>query len=258
LLNNEEYFSFLEREVNDVLKYQGRLVQSLEESSFDTWIKHYRKDENYKNAQISYYTKGALVALMLNLEIINSTSGKHSLDDVIKNLYEDYKHNKSSGFQAERIKEISENISGLNLDDFWERYVRGTYELPLNSYFEYAGLEIVDINAEEYISFDIETVVKNNKLMISKVYSGGSGYESGLNANDEIILLNRKLISNEGYEKRLQDFNKGDVINVSVIRNGSLLNVDVRLLPTLPNYKIISSKDKTESQVKHLNKWLKG
>ncbi|MBL7129108.1 MAG: M61 family metallopeptidase, partial [Ignavibacteria bacterium] len=142
LNSNEDYFKFIERLVTDVLKNQGRFLQSLEESSFDTWIKFYKKDENYQNASISYYTKGALVALMLNLEIIKSTDAEQSLDDVIRKLYEDYIASDSKGYTNEKIKNLCEDISGKVFTDFWSKYIEGIDEIPLKKYLDYAGLTL--------------------------------------------------------------------------------------------------------------------
>ena len=258
LFSKEDYFSSLAKRVNDVLKYQGRLFQTLEDSSFDTWIKFYRKDENFNNAQISYYTKGALVALMLNLEIIKSTTAIYSLDDVIKELYENYKRDVSRGYTAEQIKEICERISGKNLNEFWRKYIGSAEELPLEEYLKSAGLKIENTNTKNYISLDIETVIENGKLIIIKVFAGGSAYESGLNANDEIVSLNNQKVVKENLENRLQDFCIGDVIEVAIFRDGSLRNVNVNLLPPLPIYKTIETKEKYDSQIMVLNKWLDG
>ena len=258
LFSKEDYFSSLDKRVNDVLKYQGRLFQTLEDSSFDTWIKFYRKDENFNNAQISYYTKGALVALMLNLEIIKSTTAIYSLDDVIKELYENYKRDVSRGYTAEQIKEICERISGKNLNEFWRKYIGSAEELPLEEYLKSAGLKIENTNTKNYISLDIETVIENGKLIIIKVFAGGSAYESGLNANDEIVSLNNQKVVKENLENRLQDFCIGDVIEVAIFRDGSLRNVNVNLLPPLPIYKTIETKEKYDSQIMVLNKWLDG
>lgn len=258
LFSKEDYFSSLDKRVNDVLKYQGRSFQTLEDSSFDTWIKFYRKDENFNNAQISYYTKGALVALMLNLEIIKSTNANYSFDDVIKELYENYKRDVRKGFTAEQVKEIFERISGKNLDEFWNKYVCGTDELPLEEYLESAGLKMENTNADNHVSLDIETVVENGKLILTKVFAGGSAYESGLNANDEILSLNGQKVNGETLENRLKDFSVGDSIEITIFRDGSLKNVNVNLLPHLPNYKIIETKEKNNSQMMILNKWLEG
>jgi predicted metalloprotease with PDZ domain len=258
LFNKEDYFKFVEKLINDVLRYQGKLFQSLEESSFDTWIKFYKKDENYQNASISYYTKGALVALMLNLEIMKSTDAEYSLDDVIRKLYEDYKASDSKEYTNEKIKKLCEDISGKDFTDFWNRYIKGTEEIPLDEYLNYAGLTLENEHKENYVSLDIETAKDNNKLIVSKVYAGGSGYESGLNANDKILTINNIEVTKDDLGKRLQDFNIGDIIKVTVLRKGSLKYIDVEILSALPKFKVQEMEDKSDLQTRILNKWIKG
>lgn len=258
LFSKEDYFISLAKKVNDIQKYQGRLFQSLGDSSFDTWIKFYRKDENFNNAQISYYTKGALVALMLNLEIIKNTNANYSLDDVIKELYENYKRDVNKGFTAEQIKEICERISGKSFDVFWGKHVDGSDELPVEEYLESAGVKIKNTNAENHTSLDIETIVENGKFIITKVFAGGSAYESGLNVNDEIVSINGQKVVQENIENKLKDFCVGDAIEITVFRDSSLKNVNVNLLPPLPNYKIIELKEKNDSQKVIFDKWLDG
>jgi len=258
LFSKEDYFSYLDKRVNNVLKFQGKLLQSLEDSSFDTWIKFYRKDENFDNVQVSYYSKGALVALMLSLEIINSTNARCTIDDVIKELYEIYKRDTRKGFTTELIKEICERISGKNLYEFWEKYVRGTDELLLEEYLDKAGLKMENTNANNYVSLDIETVVREKKIVITKVFAGGSAYESGLNTNDEIISINGQKVVHENLENRLHDFCVGDTIKITIFRDGTLKNVSVNLLLPLPNYKITENEKINDSQIMVLKKWLDG
>jgi len=100
--------------------------------------------------------------------------------------------------------------------------------------------------------------VENGKLIITKVFAGGSAYESGLNANDEIVSINGQKVTEENLENRLKDFCVGDVIEVTILRDGVLRNVNVNLLPPLQIYKIIETKEKNDSQIMVLNKWLDG
>jgi len=258
LFNKKDYFKFVDKLINNVLRHQGRLIQSLEESSFDTWIKFYKKDENYQNANISYYTKGALVALILNLEIMKSTNAEHSLDGVIRKLYEDYKAGDSKGYTNDKIKILCEDISGKDFTDFWNRYIKSTEKIPLEEYLNYAGLTLENEHKKDYISLDIEIVKDKNELLIEKVYAGGSGYESGLNARDKILTINNIEVSKGGLEKRLQDFNVGDIIKLTVLRKDSLKYIDVKLLPALPKFKVQETEEKTDLQTRILNKWING
>jgi len=258
ILNNEEYFDFLDVEVNDILRFEGRFYQSLEESSYDTWIKFYRKDENYNNAQVSYYTKGALVALMLNLEIIKSTGVKKSLDDALRMLYEDYKNDNSKGYTEERVKEVCEIVSGKNLDEFWKKYIKGTDELPLNDYLNYAGLKLTNENDTLPASLDIEFKIEGEKIIITKVFKGGTAYESGLNFNDELISIDGVRMDGEVIKTFMKNYKTGDEINFMLNRQGLIENVKVKLLKPLPKYKITDVDEKTDEQKEVLEKWISG
>ncbi len=256
VLDNKEYYEFIEKEVNDIMRFQGRFNQSLFESSYDTWIKFYRQDENSKNSQVSYYTKGALVALMLNIEIIISSNCEKSLDDALKALWEDYKKNPSNGFTNERVKEICESLAGKDLTDFWNKYLMGLDELPLFDYFKKAGLEAKNVN-EDLVTFDIETSQANGKVLITKVYAGGCGYTGCLNTGDEIIAINDIRIEKD-YDKILKEYKHDDEVKVLINRKGFIKEFIIKLTPAIPKYEISEMENMTDDQRKILNKWLLG
>jgi len=256
LIDNKEYFEFVDAEVNDIMRYEGRLNQSLEESSFDTWIKFYRKDENFSNSQVSYYTKGALVSMMLNIEIIKSTNAEKSLDDALRMLYDDYNKDSRSGFTDERVKEVCEKVCGRSLDEFWEKYISGVAELPLDSYLAECGLELINENESAECSLDIESKTDNGKFIITKVHAGGTAYESGLNAKDEIIAVNGIRADQNIFKTLLKDHPAESVIKVLVSRDGLIRDIEVKLLKVLPKFCIKESESKTEKQIKFLKKWI--
>lgn len=258
ILNNKEYFEFLDVEVNDIMRFEGRFNQSLEESSYDTWIKFYRKDENYNNAQVSYYTKGALVTLMLNLELIKSTGAKHSLDEALRMLYEDYKRDNSRGYTDDRVREVCEMVSGKNLDEFWEKYIKGTDELPLEDYLVYAGLKLINENDTLPASLDIEFKIDNGKIIITKVYKGGTAYEAGLNFNDELISVEGVRIDGEVIITFMKNYKAGDELNFIINRQGLIENIKVKLQKPLPKYKIVELEEKTDEQKEIFEKWISG
>lgn len=258
LIDNKEYFEFIDVEVNDIMRFEGRFNQSLSESSFDTWIKFYRKDENFNNSQVSYYTKGALVSLMLNIELIKSTSAEMSLDNALRMLYDDYKKDNSKGFTDERVKEVCEIVCGKNLDEFWKLYISGTAELPLGSYLSECGLELLNENESAQCTLDIEAKSENGKYVIVKVFAGGSAYESGLNAKDEIIAVNGIRIDENLTKKVLKDLPVNSEAIVLISRNGIIRELKVKLLKPLPKYIIIESDIKTSEQKRFLDKWLIG
>ncbi len=258
ILDNREYFEFLDTEVNDIMRFSGRFEQSLAESSFDTWIKFYRKDENYNNSQVSYYTKGSLAALMLDIEIIKSTNAAKSLDDALRMLFEDFKRDNSSGYTEDRVKEVCEIVSGRSLDEFWKKYIYGVDEIPLENYLGECGLELINENDSENASLDIEVKSESGKLMVTKVYAGGSAYESGVNFNDEIIAVNGIRADSNLLDTLLKDFSADDNINLLLSRKGIIRETEVNLLRSLPKYKINEKESKTTEEQRFLDKWLNG
>lgn len=258
LINDEEYFEFLEHEYNDIMRFSGRYHQSLTDSSFDTWIKFYRKDENYNNSQISYYTKGALVAMMLDLEIIRNTNAERSLDDVIRILYDDYKKDDTKGYTQERVKEICEFVSGKNLDDFWKKYVEGKDEIPMEEYISLAGLEVEDIAETASSFFGIESKNIEGRLIITKVFTGGSAYISGLNFKDEIISIDNYRADEKNAKNILSGKSPGDLIKVIISRDGMIKELNVMLAKPFQLFKIKKMKDVSPEQERIYSKWIKG
>src|SRR6185503_19197746 len=122
------YLEKLGEELSKIAALPGRFRQSLEESSFDAWIKLYRPDENSPNSTISYYLKGGVVALLCDLEIRSRTRGERSLDDVMRLLWK--RHGAPGiGFHDDDAQKLFEEGSGLDLGAFFDRFVRGRDEL---------------------------------------------------------------------------------------------------------------------------------
>src|SRR5205085_10606517 len=119
----------------------GRLEMSAEESSFDSWIKLYRPDENSVNSSISYYDKGELLGLLLDLEIRGRTHNVKSLDDVMRYLYTEF-FKKGRNYTPADFQKISETMAGKSLDDFFSKYVRGRAEVDWNSVVQGIGLQL--------------------------------------------------------------------------------------------------------------------
>jgi predicted metalloprotease with PDZ domain len=128
LISQARYLELLGREITRMLRNPGRALQSVAESSFDAWIKYYRQDENSPNAIVSYYVKGSLVALALDLTL-RSTTGA-TLDDLMRALWTRYGH-PGVGVPEDGIEKLASELAGQDLADFFTRYVFGTEDPPL-------------------------------------------------------------------------------------------------------------------------------
>jgi predicted metalloprotease with PDZ domain len=126
----EGYLALLAATVSRVLRGSGRLRQSVAESSFDAWTRFYKQDENAPNAIVSYYAKGALVALALDLTIRLGTDGSRCLDDLMRALWREHGE-PGTGVPEDGVERLAARVSGLDLSDFFRRFVHGTEDPPL-------------------------------------------------------------------------------------------------------------------------------
>ena len=138
LATREEFLDGLSNHVQGLQTTPGRLVQSVEEASFDAWIKAYRPNENSANASISYYTKGAVLGFLLDARIRAATEGAKSLDDVMRAAFQKFSGDR--GFTPDEFRAVVEQVSGLDLASFWEGAVEGTAELDYGEALETFGL----------------------------------------------------------------------------------------------------------------------
>jgi predicted metalloprotease with PDZ domain len=256
IISPESYLGRVSGGISYVEGQPGRKVQSPAESSFDTWIKQYQPNENSNNTTLTYYASGAVLGALLDLEIINNTNGRKNYDDVLKYLYNEYYKKLGRGFTDEEYKATVEKIAGENLDKFFKDYVYSTKDIVYNKYFDYAGLKLVD-NGKDESHFGARTFDKNGKLIVRSVEVGTSAYDGGINANDEIIALNGYRVDFDNLKKIINQYKPGDVLKVTVSRDGILKSLDVKL-KTHHNYKykLVKVEKPTERQQMIYNKWL--
>src|SRR5439155_10636151 len=138
LQTREEYLEDLSSTIELLQTTPGRLVQSAEMASFDAWIKYYRPDENSNNSSISYYTKGTVIAFLLDVKIRKATGGAKSLDDVMRAAYQKYSGPK--GYTPEEFRAVAEQVAGTNLKPFWESAVESAAELDYSEALDTFGL----------------------------------------------------------------------------------------------------------------------
>jgi len=251
-ISEQDYLQLLEADINLISNLQGDKIQSVADASFDAWVKYYRPNENSSNSTISYYNKGALLAAILDLSIINNSNGERSLDNVLKNTYDEFYKKKQRGFTSEEFQLALEKEFGNSLKDFYKNHVHGTQPLDYNKYLNYAGLEIVERNTVETPSLGITL----NKNLITKVLRSSAAWAAGLNVNDEILAINGERIEN--VEAYIKQANVGDNLEVLVSRDGLLFTIPVKLLADKTKKgQIVSLKNITEKQQKVYKKWLR-
>lgn len=252
----DNYLGVLAADINYVVNQPGSKVQTLAEASYDAWIKYYRPNENSVNTNISYYNKGSIMALMLDLEIINDTHGKYSLDDVMKYMYNTYYKIQKRGYTDQEFKQGLEKFSGKNLDEFYEKYIYGLADIDYDKYLGYAGYHLTDeLAGNNDPNLGIITTTNNGKIVVSNVIRGTAGWIDGINVNDELTAVDGNKLTD--ISTILNDKKPGDQITVSVLRDGLPLTLPVTLLKkTQIKYRIDSLAEPTKQQLEVRKKWL--
>ncbi|SFC54245.1 Predicted metalloprotease, contains C-terminal PDZ domain [Flexibacter flexilis DSM 6793] len=236
----------------------GSRYQSATESSFDAWIKYYRPTENSNNASISYYNKGGVVATILDLEILQSTGGTKSLDDVMRYLYQEYYKKQQRGFTDEEMQKAVELVAGKSMDEFFKKYIWGTDAINYGSYLAYAGLQLTDRFAtrqEAYLGANASN--QGGKLVVTSVVRNSPAYKSGIYVNDEIIAIDKYRVGSD-LASNLANRKIGEKVKVLVSRGGVLETVELTLERNpVVSYQISRVSNPTAQQETIYKKWLR-
>ena len=203
VVSQESYLKLLKTQIDRYLQNPGRNVQTVAESSFDAWVKFYRQDENSNNAGTSYYNKGCLVALCLDLGLRLRGS---SLDALMRKLYE----NAQNGIQVNErsIFEICEQLTGDSWLEQINHLINTVDELPLDQLFPEFGLSY-SLKNDKSLPFGMKVVDKPEGVLIQQARRDGAAAQAGLSANDVILAIDglkasEKLLAQ--YAKRQETF----------------------------------------------------
>ena len=207
--------------VSRVESQPGTRVQSMAMASFEAWIKAYRPNENSYNTTISYYSKGEVLAGLLDLIILHETKGEKNLDDAMQILYNDIYKKKGRGFTTEELIAVFEEVAGIEMDDWFDRYVFGVEVPDYETIYGYAGLNVsnsMEGNNEPHFGARM-----NGSMEVSGVARGTTAYDGGINVEDEIIAINGFRVSSDSQlERHLSEAGVGGTIEVTVSRDNVL------------------------------------
>jgi predicted metalloprotease with PDZ domain len=260
LISDREYLDGLAQRIQNFQNTPGRLEMSAEDASFNSWIKEYRPDENSVNSQISYYSKGELLGLLLDLDIRRRTKNAKSLDDVMRYLYHEY-YEKNRNYTPADFQKACELMAGASLEDFFAKYVRSVNELPYNELLAAAGLRLETGEGNSgapmkpYLGAEIEE--SGGFVSVRNVRAGTPAYEQGLNAKDQIIALDGARVNRELLETLVAAKRPGDIVHVTVFRDDNLRTFDIKLGTRVDvPYRIFQLPSVSEQQKRIYESWL--
>ncbi|MEA2642347.1 MAG: hypothetical protein QOF51_3741 [Chloroflexota bacterium] len=230
LITPERYLESLGELISELAETPGRRLQSLEEASYDAWIKYYRPDEHSVNSAISYYGKGAVASLLLDLEMRRRTGNERSLDDLMHYLWERYGQ-PDIGIPEDGYEAALHEVAGGDWSDFFDRVIRSRDELAYDDALAVAGVELewrADPNGPE-VWLGLRTRNEAGRTKIASVLSDGPAWGTGISAGDELLALDGFRVDEAGLPDRLRDYHPGDTVSLACFRRDELVEARVTL-----------------------------
>ncbi len=282
LIDRKEYLGRLSQNIGRVQRSAGRLVQSLSESSYDSWIKLYRPNENSSNTSISYYSKGAVVAFLLDAKIRGVTGGANSLDDVMREMYKRFSGDR--GYAPDDFRIVASEVAGTDLSRWFATAVDSAEELDYRGSLDWFGLSLSGYSDESKPATSESSNGDDSNLanksvaevtadagskenawlgfriqddgVITRVTANSPATEAGINTNDELIAINGFRFSGN-LETRLKQYQIGDKLELLLSRRGQIIELPIKIgSVTERSWKLKFKSDSTDEQKKRVDDWL--
>ncbi|MFQ5772119.1 MAG: M61 family metallopeptidase, partial [bacterium] len=250
---------YLKNWANTIKRFQntyGRKVTSVDMVSWDSWTKSMGNAP--PNSYFSFYTKGNILGLLLDLEIRHRTKNKKSLNDVMQYLYENYAR-KNLGVPEYGLQKAVEKVADSSFQTFFADYVHSTVEIDYNRYLQYAGLELLtkqDEKAPE-VYLGISTSGDDGETKIRNVIPESPAFKAGLDIGDILLAIDGKRAHKNNLDLLLKKYSPGETVRLTVFRRDVLRHFDVELAEARASkYEIKEIADATKLQVAIRKGWL--
>ena len=273
LISDESYLELLGRTITRVIRGHGRFHQSIEESSFDAWTKFYKQEANSSNAIVSYYTKGSLVALALDLMLRSTRGSDCSLDDVMRECWRLYGEG-GEGMPEGGLESVAAKLSGLDLADFFDKYVRGTSDLPLGPMLSEVGIQY-HVRASQgqrdmggkrgkeaggaMAWLGATLTARGGQDQFGTIHSRSPAENAGLAAGDIAVAMDNLQLTAKNIDHRLQEYHPGDQMILTVFRRDELMRFRVSLqAPPADTCYLLKKENCAADKEQRRQDWLAG
>jgi predicted metalloprotease with PDZ domain len=256
LNTRDEYLKHLGDTIGLLQNNPARLKVSADESSLRVW-----EANNSQGLGLSYYTKGELVGLCLDLKIRQVTAGRYSLDDVMRALYTQVRHGDGPGFEEDDIKKTVNRISGNDLSEFYDTVARTVEELPFDECLGYAGLNLTRVEPPR-VQGDTGMTTRPNRdsgtLQVNSVTPGGAAEKAGIKSGDRIVAMNGTAEVRDFF-RTLSAAKPGDKLALTIMRGDSKSEVSLEVgSRSVYQYAVQTNAAATPEQVKLRDAWFAG
>jgi predicted metalloprotease with PDZ domain len=248
-----EYLSRVSIDINGFQHQPGRLLMSAEEASLNTW----QISDNDDNNSISYYTKGGIIGLLLDLEIRDRTKNQKSLDDVMRYLMTNFA-DKGIGVPENGVLDAIEAVAGSDFDEFYEATVRSRRDLDYNRSLAHAGLKMEVAKQPSSIYIGVQYARDATGLArVQRITPNSPAQRAKLDAGDVLIAMNGQRLTYDNFVSRLHEHGVGETVKLQILRQERLITVDI--VPTDfqdDNWSITDARNPTPQQLELKKSWL--
>lgn len=272
LIPPDSYLELLGQTITRVLRGSGRHQQSVADSSFDAWTKFYRQDENASNAIVSYYTKGALIALALDLMIREASNGQRSLDDLMRQLWQRYGQD-PNGVPEGAIETLAAEVAGRSLESFFADTLYGCEDPPLQALLQHVGIDLqlrpasgqkdrggkpAPDDSQAPATLGLRLAATASEAKVAAVFDHGPAQRAGIAAGDLLVALDGLRITHSNLESQIKRYPVDATLSIHAFRRDELMEFQLQLQPAAPDtcylQQLASADDATRQR---RDAWLK-
>ena len=254
-MSQEEFVSKMQNTINYVEGSVGSRVQSVAHSSFDAWIKAYRPNENSSNTTMTYYSRGQIIAAIIDVLIVDKYKGKKCLDDFMRFVYIKYAKELNRGISDKEFKMELEKFLEMDLTTFYAKYIDGTEIIPYGEYFSKVGIDVTYTGTKRP-SFGASVKQEGGNVIVKSVRSGSSAEKAGISVNDEIIACNGFRVDQGSLEGTMNALKENEQVELLINRDDILFSTNVKILTyEKPQFSFTTTKN--EEQKIFRNYWLR-
>lgn len=253
--SQDEMLRKVQSAINYVEGSVGSRVQPVAHASFDAWIKAYRPNENSSNTTMTYYSRGMVLAAVFDAMIISNSKGVKGLDHVMQDLYHTYYVGKNRGFTDDEFKKTMEKYAGVDLTDFFDRYINGTEVIPYNDYLKPLGIEVSEVGSIKPV-FGATVAEEGGKVIVKTIRSGSSAEEAGISVNDEIIACMQYRADKSMVDGIMNSAEINDEFELTLSRDKLIRKVTVKITGQKRVSYVFNNKP-TDASLPLYNYWLR-
>ncbi|MBK6757193.1 MAG: M61 family metallopeptidase [Moraxellaceae bacterium] len=252
LISVTEYLGLLAQTITRHTKTLGRFKQSVTESSFDAWTKYYKQDENTPNSVVSYYVKGALIALCIDLKMRQLSHNSVSLDTVMRQLWQEY-GKIGQGIKNDTVQGLCQALLSEDLSEFWQLCLYSTQELPFAELLQAQGVEVEykydNVAAKASASMGVRGQMNDGGFQLQNVWTGGAAEAAGLSAGDVLVAFDGLKVTAQ-LEKTVSSYAIGTKVEIHFFRRDELMKTQIVLLASQAEVCGLLVKEENQALVK--------